>query len=163
VAPGSKPKLKWTSQELHSRAADSEAGAALAPAEGKKPRKRKMSKRELEKYRELLKAKRAELLGDVANMSGGSYEKGSGNLSHTPQHMADHGTDNYDQEFTLGLVEFERRLLNEIDEALQRIEDGTYGICQLLGRPISAARLQAKPWAKYCIEAARQLEQAGRR
>ncbi|MFG0253102.1 MAG: TraR/DksA family transcriptional regulator [Phycisphaerales bacterium JB038] len=166
VAPGSKPTLTLssTSQELHTRAADTGAGDSLIPPETKKPRRRRMPKRDLEKYRQLLMAKRAELYGDVRTMRSDVLgNKSSGNLSHTPQHMADQGTDNYEQEFTLGLVEFERRLLNEIDEALGRIADGTYGICQLTGRSISAARLQAKPWAKYCIDAARQLEQAGRR
>jgi RNA polymerase-binding transcription factor len=166
VTPGSKPTLTLTStsQEEHTRAADTGAGDSLIPPAAKKPRRRKMHKRDLEKYRTLLKAKRAELYGDVKTMRSDVLgNKSSGNLSNTPQHMADQGTDNYEQEFTLGLVEFERRLLSEIDEALGRIADGTYGICELTGRPISAARLQAKPWAKYCIDAARQLEQAGRR
>ncbi len=166
VTPGSKPTLTLTStsQEEHTRAADTGAGDSLIPSAAKKPRRRKMQKRDLEKYRLLLKTKRAELYGDVKTMRSDVLgDKSSGNLSHTPQHMADQGTDNYEQEFTLGLVEFERRLLNEIDEALGRIEDGTYGICQLTGQAISAARLQAKPWAKYCIDAARRLEQAGRR
>ena len=166
VTPGSKPTLTLTStsQEEHTRAADTGAGDSLIPPAAKKPRRRKMHKRDLEKYRALLKAKRAELYGDVKAMRSDVLgNKSSGNLSNTPQHMADQGTDNYEQEFTLGLVEFERRLLSEIDEALGRIADGTYGICELTGRPISAARLQAKPWAKYCIDAARQLEQAGRR
>jgi RNA polymerase-binding transcription factor DksA len=58
----------------------------------------------------------------------------------------------------LSLAEAERRGLREIDEALQRIEERTYGICQMTGKPIPKARLKAKPWAKYTIEAAREIE-----
>jgi len=73
--------------------------------------------------------------------------------------MADVGTDNYEQEFTLGLLESERQLLREIDEAINRLAEGTYGICMGTGQTISKARLRAKPWAKFCIEYARKLEQ----
>jgi DnaK suppressor protein len=76
-----------------------------------------------------------------------------------PIHMADLGTDNYEQEFALGLMDSERKLLQEIDDALQRIEEGIYGICQGTGQPISKARLEAQPWARHCVEYARLLEQ----
>ena len=75
-----------------------------------------------------------------------------------PIHMADIGTDNYEQEFTLGLVESERKLLREIDAAIVRIRDGIYGVCLERGIPIGRPRLDAKPWAKYCIEEARDRE-----
>ena len=79
-------------------------------------------------------------------------------LSRMPIHMADVGSDNFEQEFNVGLLESKRDLLREIDEALRRIEDGTYGICLATSKPISKARLRAKPWAKYCIEYARRKE-----
>jgi len=85
-------------------------------------------------------------------------QSSTGDLSNMPIHMADLGSDNFEQEFTLGLIESERQILREIDEALARIENGTYGICLATGRPISKARLKAKPWAKYCIEYAKRLE-----
>jgi len=75
-----------------------------------------------------------------------------------PVHMADVGTDNYEQEFTLGLLESERQLLGEINAALGRIGQGTYGVCVGTGQPIGEARLRAKPWAKYSIEYARMIE-----
>jgi len=83
----------------------------------------------------------------------------TGDLSSMPIHMADIGTDNYEQEFALGLMDSERKLLHEIDDALQRIEQGTYGICEGTGKPIPKARLKAQPWARYCVEYARILEQ----
>jgi DnaK suppressor protein len=72
--------------------------------------------------------------------------------------MADMGTDNYEQEFTLGLVEKDRQLLREINLALAKIQDGSYGICEGTGKPIAKARLEIQPWARHSVEHARQLE-----
>ena len=77
--------------------------------------------------------------------------------------MADIGTDNFQQEFTLGLVESERKLLGEINAALIRIQKGTYGVCEESGKPIGKARLDVTPWARYCIEVARDMERRGGR
>ncbi len=120
-----------------------------------------LSRKDLEHYRGLLVKKRAEILGDVASLETDARNNG-GNLSNMPLHMADIGTDNYDQEFTLGLVESERKLLMEINEALMRIKAGTFGVCVATGKPIGKARLEIKPWAKFCIEVARELERRGR-
>ena len=118
-----------------------------------------LKSKELEFFRDLLLAKRRELLGDVHSMEEEALRSTSGsNLSNLPIHMADMGTDNYEQEFTLGLVEKDRQLLREINVALAKIRDGTYGICEGTGKPITKARLEAKPWAKYSIEYTRKLE-----
>ncbi len=115
--------------------------------------------KDLEFFRDLLIAKRRELLGDVHSMEEEALRSASGsNLSNLPIHMADMGTDNYEQEFTLGLVEKDRQLLREINIALAKIRDGTYGICEGTGKPITKARLEAKPWAKYSIEYTRKME-----
>lgn len=147
------------------------AAKAKAPVVSVKPVKQdkpvklgkiKMSKPELLHYRTLLLAKRAELIGDIDGMADSALRgKDTSNLSTMPLHMADVGSDNYDQDLMLGLMESERKLLREIDEALNRIADGTFGICQATGKPINKARLEAKPWAKYCIEAAREFERNG--
>ncbi len=76
-----------------------------------------------------------------------------------PIHMADIGSDNWEQDFTLGLVASEQLVVREIDDALRRIKDRTYGVCMATHKPITLARLRAKPWAKYCIEYARALEE----
>jgi DnaK suppressor protein len=120
--------------------------------------KTKLSRKELNHYRDLLLLKRRELVGDLHAMETEALRSGGGNLSHMPIHMADIGTDTYDQDFMLGLAANERDQLREIDAALQRIEDRSYGVCQLTGKPIPKARLDAKPWAKYTIEAARKME-----
>lgn len=130
------------------------------PTDGK-PRKNQagLASRELEHYRELLLMKRRELVGDMSSMEREALRSTQGsNLSNLPLHMADMGTDNYEQEFTLGLVEKDRQLLREINRALAKIMDGSYGICEGTGKPISKPRLEAQPWAKYSIEYARQLE-----
>jgi RNA polymerase-binding protein DksA len=137
--------------------------AAPVPTDGK-PRKNQagLSPRELEYYRSLLLAKRRELVGDMSSMEREALRSTSGtNLSNLPIHMADMGTDNYEQEFTLGLVEKDRQLLREINAALAKIQDGTYGLCEGTGKPISKPRLEAQPWAKYSIEHARALEKGG--
>ena len=118
---------------------------------------------EIEHFQQMLLEKRKEIVGDVNEMKDEALKKprldASGDLSSMPIHMADLGTDNYEQEFALGLMDGERKLLKEIDDALQRIEEGTYGICEGTGKPIPKARLEAQPWARYCIEYARMLEQ----
>jgi RNA polymerase-binding transcription factor DksA len=87
-----------------------------------------------------------------------ALQSGDHGLSSLPIHMADMGTDNYEQEFTLGLVEKDRNLLREINHALAKIQNGSYGICEGNGKPIMKVRLEAQPWAKYSIEYARLQE-----
>src|SRR5205809_4284663 len=90
-----------------------------------------------------------------------ALRSGSGsNLSNLPLHMADMGTDNYEQEFTLGLVEKDRNLLREINNALAKIQNGAYGLCEGTGKPITKARLEAQPWARFSIEYARNMERS---
>jgi DnaK suppressor protein len=121
-----------------------------------------LTRRDLERYRKLLMDKRHEILGDVESLQTDRTNKNTGgNLSNMPLHMADVGSDNYEQEFTLHLVESERKLLHELDEALARIKAGTFGVCLERGVPIAKARLDAKPWAKYCIEVTRERERMG--
>ena len=126
--------------------------------DGKKPRKSPFDKRQLAKFRAILLRKRAELVGDVSGMENEALMASSGSLSHLPQHMAEQGSDAYGQSLSLDLAAAERRLIKEIDDALKRIDDGTYGICEMTGKPIKADRLEELPWARYSIEAARELE-----
>lgn len=133
------------------------------PTNGK-PRKNEagLHSRDLEHFRDLLLAKRRELVGDMSQMEREALRtSGNSNLSTLPIHMADMGTDNYEQEFTLTLVEKDRNLLREINSALAKIQNGTFGICEGTGKPISKPRLEAQPWARYSIEYARQIERPG--
>ena len=121
-----------------------------------------MTKSELEEYRQQLLALHDRLNGDVSHLTDEALHQGNpdigGNLSNVPLHMADLGTDNYDQEFTLGLIENEQSTLDLINEALLRMEKGTYGLCAECSEPISKPRLQAIPYATHCIRCARKLE-----
>ena len=76
-------------------------------------------------------------------------------------HMADAATDTFDRDFALGMLSSEQDALYEIDEALNRIRDGTYGICELTGKKIKKARLEAIPWTRFTAGAERQLENEG--
>ena len=129
----------------------------------KPPRKRAgLSDEDLAIFRELLLEKRAELAGDVHNMRREALRRndhnGEGESSAVRTHMADVGSDNWEQEFTLGLLDKDVALLREIDDALERIESGAYGRCLATERRITKQRLRAKPWAKYCIDYVRQVE-----
>jgi len=76
-------------------------------------------------------------------------------------HMADSGTDNFDRDFALSLLSSDQDAIYEIEEALRRIEKNTYGICELTGKQIPKARLEAIPWTRFTVEAQAQLEREG--
>ena len=76
-------------------------------------------------------------------------------------HMADSGTDNFDRDFALSLLSSDQDAIYEIDEALKRIQKGTYGTCELTGKPIPKARLDAIPWTRFTVDAQAQLEREG--
>jgi len=76
-------------------------------------------------------------------------------------HMADSGTDNFDRDFALSLLSADQDAVYEIEEALKRIERKTYGICELTGKTIPRARLEAIPWTRFTVDAQAQLERDG--
>jgi DnaK suppressor protein len=121
-----------------------------------------MKREELELFRQTLLNLRARLRGDLDQMTDEALKRNqpdsSGNLSNMPLHMADVGTENYDQEFTLGLIENEQATLEQVNDALARINQGTYGRCEECATPIAKPRLQALPYTRHCIECARELE-----
>jgi RNA polymerase-binding protein DksA len=120
------------------------------------PRKSPFGKADIEHFKKLLLERRRRILGTVQGMEEEALKASDQDFS--VDHMADHGSDNFEQDFTLALVESERRELIEIDRALQRIEHGTYGICEGTGEPIPKPRLEAIPHARYSVEYQRKLE-----
>jgi DnaK suppressor protein len=120
---------------------------------------------EMRSYRDSLLNLQARLRGDLDQMTDEALRRGqpdsSGNLSNVPLHMADVGTENYDQEFTLSLIENDQDTLGQIHEALTRIESGSYGRCEECNEMIAKPRLQALPYTKHCIACARVLESRG--
>ncbi|MCX5690301.1 MAG: TraR/DksA C4-type zinc finger protein [Planctomycetota bacterium] len=133
--------------------------AEIPKIDGKSP----FNKRELERYRAMLIRKRAELVGDINTMESEALRGQSGSMSNSPNHMAEQGSEAYDQALSLDLAAADRKLIREIDDALERIKDGTYGLCQMTGNPIKPDRLEELPWARYSIEAARELERQAMR
>jgi len=119
-----------------------------------------LTKKDRDSYKKQLLERRAQIVGDVRGMEK-SRSDSLNDIAHMPLHMADVGSDNFEQELTLGLIESERALLIQIDAALDRIDRRIYGVCLESGRPIGKARLEFKPWAKYCIEIAREREKRG--
>ena len=162
------PKTARAKASKKSSARNNTAGGVIAtaydpiqfPEEGRKTPKTQLTAKQLREFRELLLAKRHQLAGDVQRLTEEALHRDNGGeTTHMPIHMADVGSDNWEQDFTIGLIANEQTLVREIDEALERIRTKTYGVCLATHRPISLARLMAKPWAKYCIEYARAREE----
>lgn len=124
----------------------------------RKPTKSPFRKRELDKFREVLLQKRSALIGDISTLEAEALNLGRDERSHTPQHMAEQGSDSAEQTLALGLAAADRKLIREIDDAIKRIDEGRYGLCEMTGRPIRVERLRELPWARYSIDAARELE-----
>jgi len=87
-----------------------------------------------------------------------SAKDDAGDLSAYGQHMADAGTDTFDRDFALSMVANEQEALSEIEAAIKRIHDGSYGICEITQKPIAKERLLAVPFTRYSAEAQKDLE-----
>jgi DnaK suppressor protein len=120
-----------------------------------------MKKSEMKQYKDRLLALRARLRGDFNQMAESALMKNrqqsSGDLSSMPIHMADLGSDAFEQEFTLSLMASEEDTLGAIEAALERIEEGTYGECEECHIGIPKTRLNALPYAHLCVKCADKL------
>ena len=118
-----------------------------------------MKAAELTQYKKTLLELRQKLVVNVNFMEdealGKSGQDASGDLSNVPIHMADVGTDNYDRDLTIGLIQNGEEELRAIDEALERIGNKTFGSCEECGKKVSKVRLEALPYVKNCIECQR--------
>ena len=123
-----------------------------------------MKKSEAVEFREQLLTLRARLRGDVNAMADSALRKtrseSSGDLSSMPIHMADVGTDNFEQEFTLSLMEHEGTALEQIEAALERVEAGVYGVCTECEAKIPKTRLQVLPHTPHCVKCADKVPSA---
>jgi DnaK suppressor protein len=102
-----------------------------------------------------------ELRERLLNQMNGLAKESAEEMAGYSLHMADSGTDNFDRDFALSLLSSDQDAIYEIEEALKRIEKNTYGICELTGKPIPKARLEAIPWTRFTVEAQAQLERDG--
>jgi len=121
-----------------------------------------MTKTEMEGFRQQLVKLRERLNGDVSSLTEealGKANSAGGNLSNMPIHMADLGSDNFEQENTLNLLANEQAALEEIADALERIRQGSYGKCEGCETMIPKPRLKEIPYARYCVNCARKHEQ----
>jgi len=114
-------------------------------------------KPEWQKYYDTLIELRERLIAQMNGLAKESAEE----MSSYSLHMADSGTDNFDRDFALSLLSSDQDAIYEIEEALKRIEKSTYGICELTGKTIPKARLEAIPWTRFTVEAQAQLERDG--
>src|SRR6266403_5000286 len=118
-----------------------------------------MTKTDLQAFQQQLNALRSRHNGDVTHLADEALRRtgggAAGNLSNMPIHMADLGTDNFEQEFTLSLMQTEEQLIGEISAALDRIKQGSFGLCEECQESIPKARLQAVPYARHCVACAR--------
>ncbi len=114
-----------------------------------------MNKKELEKFKKLLLKIREKMCDELKHITENNLSKSqkdaAGDLSGYTYHMADVATDTYDREFSLNIASNEQEILFEIDEALKRIEDKSYGNCLKCDKKISKRRLTAVPYARLCI------------
>jgi RNA polymerase-binding protein DksA len=125
-----------------------------------------LGKEHLKRFRQLLITERAKLADEIksiAREASTSPRDASGDLSGYTVHMADMAADTYDRELSMSLVSGEQQILYQIDDALKRIDEGAYGLCQQCSQPISMSRLKAVPYASFCIGCQRLKDQKPKR
>jgi DnaK suppressor protein len=127
------------------------------PSKAAQPAEVKRVKPEWQKYYQHL----VELRDQLRRQMDGLAQESAQELAGYSLHMADSGTDNFDRDFALSLLSSDQDAIYEIEEALKRIERKTYGICELTGKSIPRARLEAIPWTRFTVEAQAQLEKEG--
>ena len=124
--------------------------------------KKKFDKKELAELKKFVLKRKEEVLDDIKHISDDTLKKSqkeaSGDISGYTYHMADVATDTYDREFSLGIASNERKMLYELDDALKKIEEGTFGICEDCKNLIAKNRLKAVPHARLCVKCQQKRE-----
>ncbi len=122
----------------------------------------KMKKAEVKPFKELLIALRARMRGDVSTLANSALSasgSGGSGSSSVPSHMADMGSDTFEQDNTILLMNSEGETLTAIEGALERIEEGVYGFCLECNGKIPKTRLKAIPYTPHCVKCASELEE----
>lgn len=125
-----------------------------------------LTKEQIKQFRQLLITERAKLakeIRSIAQETSKSPREASGDLSAYTVHMADMAADTYEREVSMNIVSNEQEILYQIDDALKRLDDGSFGICQQCNQPITMSRLKAVPYASLCIACQRTKEQKSKR
>ena len=121
-----------------------------------------LSKEQIKQFREMLLEERAKFAGEIRSIAqdaSRNQREASGDLSAYTVHMADMSSDTYERELAMNLASTEQVVLYQIDEALKRMDEGTYGMCQSCNKPIALSRLKAVPYTSLCIDCQRDKEQ----
>ncbi len=146
-------RIKAVASKIRSLRRDKSKGQEI-----EKPAKKIKSvwpKKDLKVFKELLIKQREKIVGEVEHITNDTLKKSqkdaSGDLSGYTLHMADMSGDQYEREVSLGIAGTEQNVIYDIDEALKRIEDGTYGVCATCEKTITKSRLKVMPHAKFCI------------
>jgi len=137
-----KPKVKFKAKPRVNAQADQSKGLD------------KIDKKTLARFRKILLKEREQIVGEVKQIVESSKEMGQDGI----QDIGDEAANIYNKQVLLSLNENERQRLKEVDESLDRIENGTYGICEECGGPISIKRLEVRPVAKYCVPCLTKLD-----
>ena len=116
--------------------------------------KKGIDKKTLERFRKILLREREQIVGEVKQIYESSKEMGQDGT----QDIGDEAANIYNKQILLSLTENERMRLQEMDESLDHIENGTYGICDVCGGPIGLKRLEVRPVAKHCVSCKTKLE-----
>ena len=159
--PKSKPKRSKAAAKPAPKAAAKPVAVKPAAEAPIVPVKGGLSKAELKEFKTLLLHRKAVLQGDVKTLEDEACKKGTdaaGDLSTLPMHLADLGTDSHEQDISLGLMENETDELHEIQEAFERIKDGSFGLCENCKKKIPKERLKAIPYARLCVSCKKKEE-----
>ncbi len=163
--PSPKPKSAAATTPASPAKAQASGNSAQSPKEGRPaPSGPPHDAAFVEKQRKVLLDLRDHFLDQMQSVSQDSLRSRAENneASAVGQHQADAGSDAYEKDFALSILSQEQDVLYEIDEALKRIEVGTYGICEMTGKTIPPARLDARPFARFTVECQQQLEKENR-
>ncbi len=117
---------------------------------------KKLNAKELETYKALLMQLRGEMSGDISALEADAFSTDGDRLS--VDNPADIGSESFAQEFSLELLQRDEATLVEIDEALERVKNGAFGLCEGCEEPIPKARLNAVPHARFCVACQRKTE-----
>ena len=125
-----------------------------------------LSKEQAKQFRQLLITERAKLASEIKSIAqdaSTSPRDASGDLSGYTVHMADMAADTFERELSMNIVSSEQEILYQIDDALKRLDEGSFGICQQCSQPVTMSRLKAVPYASLCISCQRVKEQKNKR
>lgn len=118
-----------------------------------------MNKQMREKFKKLLLKEREKLGKDIKHLDFKSRKDSSGELSNYTFHMADLGTDTFDKDMNLNLDGTEQEIMRQVDEALVKIKDGTYGTCEVCEEDITLKRLKVIPYTRFCLKCQKKMEE----